>query len=188
MRPGLAIAWISLLAVVAAAHPDHSSVAEAKLNPKTNRLEVAMRVWPEDLERVLSARTQTNVRLDMDAKRIDPLIDAYLTEAFLLAPEGARPGPDWRPPPPGDPPIDRIRWVGKELRDHEVWLYFEAELPAGATSVEGVWFSYRLLWEVAPDQENLLRVRDRGRRVTLRSTRADAWIEIKLEPTDEAKP
>lgn len=141
------------LATAAAAHPIHTSFAEADYNRATQRLEVALRVFADDFEAALSLRAGRKVSLEKTpAAELDTLMQACLAGQFLVRPaDGAPAG---------------LAWVGRELKDaqNELWLYFEFPLPGG---VEGARFRHTVLCELFRDQLNSVRVRDGGRKVTL---------------------
>jgi hypothetical protein len=161
----------------ATVHPFHITMAEAEFNPETNRLEVALRVYhPTDLEAALSRRAGAKVDLEKTGK-VDDLILAYLREAFVATPEGAK-----------EPA--RIEWVGKEVSLKTAWLYFEVDLPAG---IDGTTFKNRLLFEVERDQANTIVFRDATRRASLRLTpsrdaRVFTWQTADPEPPPVPAP
>lgn len=149
---GLAVALL-LAATAGRAHPIHASFAEADFNRDTGRLEVALRVFADDLEAALSARAGRPVSLERTpAAELDLLLRAYLASHFTVR--------------AGDAPNPAQRWVGRELRDreNEVWLYFDLPLAAGPA---GARLAHRLLTDQFADQVNSVRVRDGRREVTL---------------------
>lgn len=187
----LAVA-LFLFVGVASAHPNHVSVAEVERNTETGRLEVALRCWPEDIEKVLSDRAGEDVTLE-SAPDIDERITHYLNEVFLIAPSGDAPPDDWRPDPiieknkRGEPvEIPRIIWVGKELERRDLWLYFEVRLPERIESLEGAWISNRLFLATVPSQENVMTIRDDDWRVTVRTEKERPWATI--TPRAEGTP
>lgn len=142
-------------ASVAFAHPFHTSIAETEWNAETKRLEVALRVSPEDLESALSKQSEEKVRLE-DSEGVDELIVDYLHEHFILC-----------QPKSGDeePKPLELKWTGKELSTKAAWLYFEIEAPDG---VEGLEFTNRLLLDEGDSQINTVVLRDGKRKTTLR--------------------
>jgi len=139
----------------ACAHPFHTSVAETEWNPDTKRLEVALRVSPEDLEAALSKQCEKKVRLE-DSEGVDELIVDYLSEHFTLC-----------QPKSGDEKAEplKLKWTGKELSTKAAWLYFEIEAPDG---VEGLELTNRLLLDEGDSQINTVVLRDGKRKTTLR--------------------
>jgi hypothetical protein len=118
-------------------------------NAKKKVLEVALRVQPEDLERVLRTRAKRRVNLEK-TKGVDVLIQQYLAEVLLVVPQPEKPG--------------TIRWVGKEVSSKEAWLYFEIPRPQG---IENLKLLNRIFLEILPDQVNTVRFRNGKIRKTL---------------------
>ncbi len=138
---------------VASAHPIHTSFAEADYNPTAKTLEVAVRLFADDVEAALAELAGKPVSFARTPpKEIDALARAYTTAHFTVKTR--------------DHQLASLRWVGRELHDaaNEVWLYFEFDLPAG---LDGVRLHHALLSDRFSDQLNSVRVRDRGREVTL---------------------
>ena len=93
---GLAV-WLAVgsAAPLALAHEFHVSSAEVEHNRESGKLEVALRVLPEDLEAALSRGRDRAVRLEVTAG-VDALITAYLTHNFRVAGPGGEPRPvEW---------------------------------------------------------------------------------------------
>lgn len=159
---------------VAGAHPYHVVFAEAEANPETGRLQVAMRVFPEDLERALE-RMSGRERVDLDqTEGVDELIARYLARTVLLRdPEASREEGD-------APALSTIRWVGKEVGIRHAWLYFEVEL--GRPDAEGLEVSLRAMFEIEPTQENTVRFRRGEERVTVRCNRREPWALVDFTP------
>lgn len=149
----LALAAVCLLPRIAAAHPLHVSHAEADFNSTTGKLEVALKVFADDFEAKLSARTGRRVSFEKTPKaELDARCLAYLAETFTVKSRDGTP--------------QSLAFVGRELNDAEnrLWLYFEAPLPGGAN---GARLRHAVLADEFRDQLNSVLVRDGGREVTL---------------------
>ena len=72
-------------AVVAAEppHPYHVSMAEVNWNPKTQKFEVALCLWPADLEKALARQTGRPIDLAKEPD-VDRLIEAYVAKRFTI--------------------------------------------------------------------------------------------------------
>lgn len=125
----------------AGAHPQHDSMARAHI--RGGRLEVALRVTPEDLEEALTHAGGKRISLER-TKDVDRLIRQYLERHFSVHSGGKR---------------RRLTWVGKEVSVTEAWLYFEIALPGGPA---GHRIRNTMFFEVAPTQVNTVQV-SRGR-------------------------
>ncbi len=171
-RIGLGLTWL-LGVTVASAHPIHTSFAEADYNPTAKTLEVAVRVFADDLEAALAELAGKPVSFARTPpKEIDALARAYATAHFTVKTR--------------DHKLASLRWVGRELHDaaNEVWLYFEFDLPAG---LDGVRLHHALLSDRFSDQLNSVRVRDRGREITLTFLSRQAERLVEFPPAAPAR-
>ena len=139
----LVLFFILALPSRASAHPIHTSYAEADFRPETNKLEIALRVYPDDLEAALTARAGKKITLEhTPPPALDVILLTYLRATFLLrAADGTTP---------------TLHLVGRELkdRDQHLWIYFECSLPGG---LAGARLSHRVLRDTFPTQLNALR-------------------------------
>ena len=132
------------------AHPFHVSNAEVEWNEESKSLEVALKVWPIDLEEALENETRRSLDLDK-TEDIDQLIVSYLQSRFVFHQADGKPA--------------KIDWLGKEISVKSAWLYFEIPLES---SPEGIEVENRLFLEQLPDQVNLLQFKTGRKRMTLR--------------------
>ena len=130
-------------------HPGHESFAEIELNRQTGNLQVALCVWPEDLESALRKFSRTAVSLD-DAD-VDKTLVAYLKKRFIVRAQcdGA--------------PLE-IRWVGKELGLKKTWLYFEVLAAADGATLR---LEHRVLLAEVDQQQNYVTFRDEDARTAM---------------------
>ncbi len=137
----------------ALAHPIHRSIAEADYRAANQTLEVALRVFADDFEAVLSTRAKKKISLEKThPAELDTLARSYLAEKFTVKrPDGSSLS---------------FRWVGREMKDaeNELWFYFEVPLPGG---VAGAWIHHAVLTDHFGDQLNSVLVRDGPRKTTL---------------------
>ena len=64
-------------------HPYHVSLAEVNWNAKSNKFEVALCLWPADLEKALARQTGRPIDLEKEAN-IDQLMEAYIGKQFTI--------------------------------------------------------------------------------------------------------
>jgi hypothetical protein len=89
-------------------HPNHFSSAEVRWNEKNGKFEVALRVWPADLEKALSNISGRSVDLEK-TNGLNKLIAAYVSGKFLIlkVPAEQPPNPNSEDSPPNaDAPLD----------------------------------------------------------------------------------
>ncbi|MCC3157281.1 hypothetical protein LJ737_08525 [Hymenobacter sp. 15J16-1T3B] len=149
MRRLLALGALLLaLATAAWAHAYHASIMEARLNAKTQQLEVALKVFSDDLETALSAGQPRHLSLsEMAPAQLTPLLATYVRRTVAI---GTRPG-EALP----------ITYIGQQTEKDAQWLYFSVKLPAAA---RGLNLRHRLLLEQFPDQMNVVNLEAAGKK------------------------
>lgn len=167
------VALFCALSSQAFAHAFHVSVAEAEVNHRSNRIEVALRVHPSDLERALeqmnrsSRRSYRRIQLEKEPK-IDELILQYLQSSIQLTETKTTPKTDTKdkkaakvkPAKPG-----KLVWVGKEVDVKWAWLYFEIPIPK--QGLDNATLSNKVFIELLEDQVNTVILKDGKRKQTL---------------------
>jgi hypothetical protein len=104
----------------AQAHSMHQSTAEAEYNPKTQKLEVSLTVFIDDLELALMRHSERPMSIaKTPAAEFDTQIQSYLTKTFVLTEVTGK--------------AAGIEWVGREsgsdrTDDPTVTLHFELPL------------------------------------------------------------
>jgi len=136
------------LTPAARAHPIRTSYAEADFRPETQKLEIALRVYPDDLETALTAHAGRPITLaHTPPPAFDLALLAYLRATFLLrAADGTTPA---------------LHLLGRELKDNaqHLWIYIYCTLPGGPA---GAQLAHRVLRDTFPEQLNALRLGSKG--------------------------
>ncbi|MEL7495995.1 MAG: DUF6702 family protein [Planctomycetota bacterium] len=88
-----------------ATHPYHVTYTEIAFNPKSGNFEVALCVWPTDLETVLTKQESQPVDLDK-TKNLDAMMERYIAKRFLVKPAVTQTSPD-SSSEPVDVPADK---------------------------------------------------------------------------------
>ena len=136
-----------------ARHTYHSSILELRLNPNQPQVELALKVFTDDLENALSkGRPQ---HLSLQDPRALPLADAYLREHLELA----LPYTSSRQP---RLPLT-VQFVGMQAEKDAYWLYAKAALPRAATAV---WLRNTVLLDLFSDQMNIVNAEGNGQKVS----------------------
>jgi hypothetical protein len=130
------------------AHSLHQSTAEAEYNPTTQKLEVSLTVFINDLELALMRQSERLMAIDKNpAAEFDAQIQAYLAKTFVVKDaEGT---------------TMKLEWVGRELEsikndDPAVTLFFTIPLSGG---LGGSSLRHSVLCDLFQDQTNLLFLR-----------------------------
>ncbi len=130
------------LTAAAHAHALKLSVTEAKYNRDTGRLELAVRLFADDLEEALTKATGKRVAVDKP-ESLAPAADAYLRKHLKVTSAAGE--------------AQELTWIGAEVTTTHVWLYCDVALPGGLV---GAKFSVTFMHELFADQLNSLQLRD----------------------------
>ena len=135
------------LPVAAWAHEFHTSITDARYNPKNQTYELSVRVFAEDLEEALSRRHKPTIRLD-GSDRVNKLMAEYLqTHLAISAVNGTR---------------ATQKFLGAQEEADAIWLYLE--IAAGKMPAGQLWVQNALLVEVFDDQTNILNLEVAGKK------------------------
>ena len=123
-------------------HKFYVSLTEVRYNTQTERFEVSMRIFPDDLDRALMERSgiRTQLATELEHEKADSLLQAYLLESFSIRADGQ--------------PVD-FTYLGKEQESDALWCYLESS-PLSAP--QGIWIRHELLTDVFPEQVNIVQV------------------------------
>lgn len=153
MRRRFLPALLLLPLVALARHTYHASILELRLNPQQQQVELALKVFTDDLENALSkGRPQ---HLSLQDPRALPLADAYLREHLALA----LPSASSRQP---RLPL-ALKFVGMQPEKDAYWLYAKAALPRAATAV---WLQNTVLLDLFSDQMNIVNAESNFKKVS----------------------
>ena len=139
---------ILLLVFRAQTHDYHTSLTEVRYNPKSKTLEVAVKVFTDDLETALSTKHKTKIILSKTDK-IESLVANYVKEKLQIrTSKGTEIG---------------LRYIGREAENDVAWLYLEsAEVPV--TDLKKLTITNRILTEIFNDQMNILTLEIPGKK------------------------
>jgi hypothetical protein len=119
------LALFAVLVLVAlsarALHAYHATLTELRYNGDKKQLEFSIKVFTDDLEKVLSRGQATPVMLDEKGPRPKALIDAYLQRTL----EVKTPGGETLP----------LKFLGMQLEKDGYWLFCKVPLPRPMSSV-----------------------------------------------------
>jgi hypothetical protein len=158
-------------AMAFAPHPYHVSRAEIEFNAQTNKFQVALCVWPEDLEKAVAKLSKQPVDLDT-TEGVEDLIRDYVANQFRIVDanavvEEAVADDDVKEKAEGTENEivsgkfsaeqalpESFRWVGYELELKQAWLYFEID----AGEAEAWRIESQVFFELNDDQFNQVQV------------------------------
>ncbi len=123
-------------------HKFYVSLTELRYNSQTERFEVSMRIFPDDLDRALMERSgiHTQVATELEHEKADSLLKTYLLESFTLQVDDVE---------------IAFNYLGKEAEADAVWCYLES---TRVSTPLGLSIRHELLTEIFPDQVNIVQV------------------------------
>ncbi len=124
-------------------HKFYVSLTEIRYNEHSMRMEVSMRIFPDDLDRALQDRygVETHLASSLEPPHADSLVGAYLRRHFSLFLNGREVG---------------FSYLGKEPESDAIWCYLESE-PLGANP-SVLLIRNNILMEQFDDQVNIIQV------------------------------
>jgi hypothetical protein len=157
----LVLAGLTGLALPARAHGFHAAFTVIEANPRTQALEIIHRLFTQDLEVLIKARTNARVALE-DGPAFERALSEYLNEVFTLTTGG-------KPLTPA--------WIGAKVAVDSVMAY--QEIP-GAATVKELTVRCRILTETHPGQINTVNVTIREETQTLTFMAGDAAQQLRF--------
>jgi hypothetical protein len=123
------------------AHKFYVSVTQIEYVKEKESVEIVMRIFIEDLEKLLRERYDKNITLNesKSEKQIDSYIENYIAKKVLIK--------------VNNNPLD-FKFLGKEYEDDIVFCYLEIENVSEITDFE---ISNTLFYEVFKEQQNIIK-------------------------------
>ncbi len=148
----LLILWFNLL------HPFFVSVTEIKQNPTNHSLEISCRMFSDDLEKALEKqyRTQLDIIKPKDKALANKLINDYVKKHLVIRADGK---------------TLNLAYIGYEIQEDGTWSYFEVK---GVDRIKQFNVHDDLLYELHPEQINMMHVTIGGERKSTKVNNPDA--------------
>lgn len=146
------MSWISFkpffTTFLALLHPFFVSVIEINHNEKEATLEISVRTFTNDLEKMIQAETNTSIDVSQPAqkKKADALIAAYLTKRLNLKSNGIK---------------CNLEYIGFEIQKESTWTYFEVKNVKQLKQLEVL---CEVLFGINNQQINIIHVTHKGER------------------------
>ena len=135
-------------ALIALLHPFFVSVIEINHNEKEASIEISVRTFTNDLEKMMGAEAKTTIDLSQanQKNKADALIDAYLTKRLNLTANGKK---------------CNLEYVGFEIQKESTWSYFEVK---NIKQLNQLNIICEILFGVNEQQINIFHVKAKGNR------------------------
>ncbi|QCR20905.1 DUF6702 family protein [Pontibacter sp. SGAir0037] len=128
------------------AHDYHASITDVTFNSRTQSLEVAVKVFTDDLESALSKRSKSKVTYS-SSEQVHKLLSNYLQTVLQFEVEKGKPLPQ--------------KFLGSEEDTDVVWLY--VEIPVQTAVLPQLFIKNAVLTELFTDQMNVVNVTYKGK-------------------------
>ena len=123
------------------AHDFHTSLTEMRYNAKAKNFEISLRVFTDDLEKVLSATNQNRKFTLENNDKNNPLVEVYVRKHFVVTNSKNQ--------------KLNINYIGREKEGEATWIYLE--LPVNE-SINGSKIQNDVLIDMFDDQTNILNI------------------------------
>lgn len=145
IRKIICIGWLLAILILSSSwmpHKFYVSLTEIRYNVQSERLELSMRIFPDDLDQALLERNgiQSQLATDDEHDDADSLMKAYLLERFSLQADGVE---------------IAFSYLGKESESDAIWCYFES---GPLVTPQELLIRHEILTEIFPDQVNIVQV------------------------------
>lgn len=144
------------------AHDYHASITDVKYNPRTQNLEVAVKVFMDDLENALSRHAKTKVTYSSSSEQVKKYISDYLQSTLSFELEKGKPL--------------KSKLLGSEEDVDVVWVYME--VPVQKASLAQLYVKNAILTDLFTDQMNIVNVNYKGETESVLMQRGDVTKKL----------
>ncbi|WP_255474038.1 DUF6702 family protein [Pontibacter qinzhouensis] len=144
------------------AHDYHASITDISYNPKTQRLEVAIKVFMDDLEDALSKKTKGKI-VYSKAAHVQQHLQAYLQQHLVFEQEKGKPL--------------QHHFLGSEAETDAVWAYVEVPVQHATLPLL---VHNTVLMELFNDQMNIVNINSKGKTNSLLFQKNDRPKKVNL--------
>lgn len=146
----------------ASAHDYHASITDVKYNPRTQNLEVAVKVFMDDLENALSRQAKTKVIYSSNSEEVKKYISDYLQKTLSFEVEKGKPL--------------KSKLLGSEDDVDVVWMYVEVLVQKG--TMAQLYVKNAILTDLFTDQMNIVNVNYKGETESVLMQRGDVTKKL----------
>lgn len=148
---GLFILTLPVLLAASSAHKFYVSITKIEYAEEQQSLQIISKIFIDDLEDVLQERYDPDLILDStnEDDQLDHFVEKYLLKKFKLKANGAEVTP---------------KFLGMEYEVETLVCYLEVP---GIMSLNNLEITNELLFELFPEQQNIVHVKKAGKRRSL---------------------
>jgi len=140
MTRTIMILLLLCIALPARTHDFHASLAEVEWNQRARKIEVSLRLFPDDFEKALSLAEGRAIRLEKSNSAA--AMERYVGKRFVISTRDHR---------------STFKVVGTDTKVDSMWLFLESDWTGGPLAEAQVTNS--LLTELFSDQVNLVNIK-----------------------------
>ncbi len=155
---------LSTFSFFAHAHDFHTSITDIKYNPRTQSLEVAVKVFTDDLENVLSRKNKVKVTYS-NSEKVNTYLSAYLQNTLSFETTKGKPL--------------KYKLVGSEEESDAVWIY--VEVPVSTPNLQQLYVKNAVLTDLFEDQMNIVNINYKGKIESMLLQKDDAVKAFNLK-------
>ena len=144
------------------AHDYHASITDVKYNPRTQNLEVAVKVFMDDLENALSRQAKTKITYSSSSEEVKKHIADYLQSRLSFEVEKGKPL--------------KSKLLGSEEDVDVVWMY--VEVPVQKIPMAQLYVKNAILTDLFADQMNIVNVNYKGETESVLMQRGDVTKKL----------
>lgn len=142
----LLLAFFALVTIPATAHDFHTSITDIAYNPRTKSLQVALKVFTDDLEKALTRTTKGKVVYDSHSEKQQQQLANYIRQNLKFEVTKGKPL--------------EYKVLGSEAETDAVWIYIE--VPVQASSLQQLYVKNSVLTDMYADQMNIVNFKYKG--------------------------
>lgn len=146
------------------AHDYHASIADVRFNAKNQTLEVAVKVFMDDLEDALSRHSKKKVSYSASSPEVRKHLASYLSSQLSFEVEKGKVLPQ--------------KFIGSEEDADVVWMYLE--VPVQKAALTQLYIKNAVLTELFSDQMNIVNLNYKGKTESVLLQRHDTEKLVKL--------
>lgn len=143
--------WIGTFLIgLLSLHPMYISLALVDHNPKTETIDITLKVFTDDLQdaiRKQSSREDLFIGYDDELPAVDSLIQVYFQEELIFMPNGSK-------------EASIMKFIGKEIELDVTWCYFQI---ANVKDIQELSAHCEIFTELFPSQTTIMHVKRNGK-------------------------
>jgi hypothetical protein len=160
---------LSFILGIANMHPMYISLALVDYNPKTQSLDITLKVFTDDLQDAIRKQSQRDdlyIGYDDELAAVDSLIQVYFNEALKFIPNE-------------ETTTSEMAFIGKEIELDVTWCYFQIN---DIQDIKKLQSHCSIFTELFPSQTTIMHVKRNGKEKSMLFNRERKDQAVQFEP------